>query len=78
MSRIVIEPTESGQGEVTPIPPQADLPHVTPIACPKCGGKAHLIARGPDAFKRDGRSEVRIYNCDECGHGFGRTIENYV
>jgi len=42
--------------------------HIAPIKCEKCGGVSHLIRRTPDAFKRDGKSEVRTFECWDCGH----------
>jgi hypothetical protein len=40
---------------------------IRPVRCIKCGGNAHLIRRSPDPVKEDG-SEVRIFECHECGH----------
>jgi len=40
---------------------------IRPVRCIKCGGNAHLIRRAPDPVKEDG-SEVRIFECHECGH----------
>jgi hypothetical protein len=54
-----------------------DIPHVTPVACPSCsGGQAHLTRRGPDAFKRDGKSEIWIFRCNGCGQEFSQSVEN--
>jgi hypothetical protein len=38
---------------------------IPPIRCDKCGGRAHLIRRTPNASKRDG-SEIWTFEC-ECG-----------
>ena len=38
---------------------------IPPIRCDKCGGRAHLIRRTPNASKRD-RSEIWTFQC-ECG-----------
>jgi hypothetical protein len=54
-----------------------DIPHVTPIACPACTtGKAHLLQRRPDAFKRDGKTEIWQFKCDGCGREYSQTVEN--
>jgi DNA-directed RNA polymerase subunit RPC12/RpoP len=42
--------------------------HIEPIRCEKCGGRATLMRRTPDAFKRDGRSELRTFECEACEH----------
>jgi hypothetical protein len=43
----------------------AEPTHITPINCPLCGGKAHLVRRAP-ANLGDGRGEMRTFECDEC------------
>ena len=40
---------------------------IRPLRCVKCGGNAHLTRRSPDPVKKDG-SEIRIFECHECGH----------
>jgi hypothetical protein len=47
---------------------------IRPVRCIKCGGNAHLIRRSPDPVKEDG-SEVRIFECHECGHQTLRTVK---
>ena len=39
---------------------------IRPIACPRCGEKAGIIRRAPDARQTDG-SEVWAFQCDQ-GH----------
>ena len=54
-----------------------DIPHVTPIACPACTtGNAHLMGRRRDAFKRDGKTEIWLFKCDNCGREYLQTVEN--
>ena len=43
-----------------------NLPFVTPITCPQCGGKAHLAKLAPAASSFGG--ELRYFECAECGH----------
>jgi transposase-like protein len=52
-----------------------NLAHMTPTNCPRCSGEAPLVRRGPDAFKRDGKTEIWVFRCKECGYQFGRTVE---
>jgi transposase-like protein len=60
----------------TPNPLLPDLPHVTPVACPACGnGRAHLVRLGPDAMKRDGKTEIWSFKCDGCGREYSQTVE---
>lgn len=40
--------------------------HVTPIRCSHCAAKAHLMQRLP-AITGDGRGEIRIFECADCG-----------
>jgi uncharacterized Zn finger protein len=54
----------------SPSPPT----QIMPIKCDRCGGNAHLIRRGPDAFKRDGKTEVRVFRCAACGHEISVTV----
>ena len=51
------------------------FPHITPIECRKCGGKAYLVARSPDAFKRDGKTEIWTYECSGCGDKIAETVK---
>ena len=51
-----------------------DQKFIRPIRCGKCGGNAHLTRRSPDPIKRDG-SEIRIFECYECGHQTHRTMK---
>ena len=51
-----------------------DQKFIRPIRCGKCGGNAHLTRRSPDPIKRDG-SEIRIFECYECGHQTHRTVK---
>jgi hypothetical protein len=44
---------------------------IGPIRCDKCGSRAHLIRRTPDAFERDG-SEIWTFEC-ECGEQVQQT-----
>ena len=39
--------------------------HITPINCPHCEGKTHLIRREP-AVTGDGRGEMRTFECFDC------------
>ena len=39
--------------------------------CEKCSGYAFLARCLPNAFKRDG-SEIRTYECVDCGHKMQR------
>jgi Zn ribbon nucleic-acid-binding protein len=50
-----------------------DQKFIRPIRCSKCGGNAHLTRRSPDQVKRDG-SEVRVFECYECGYQTLRTV----
>jgi Zn ribbon nucleic-acid-binding protein len=47
---------------------------IRPVRCIKCGGNAHLIRRSPDPVKEDG-SEIRIFECHECGHQTLRIVK---
>lgn len=51
--------------------PFLNLPHVTPIACENCGGKAHLILLTADAA-RIGHAVDQLaiwtFECTACGH----------
>ena len=51
------------------------LSGISSIACPNCGGKATLMRRTPDAFKRDGKTEKWTYECADCGHKVEQTVE---
>ncbi len=54
-----------------------DIPHVTPIVCPSCTtGNAHLVQRGPDTRKRDGKNEIWLFKCDNCGREYSQTVES--
>jgi Zn ribbon nucleic-acid-binding protein len=48
---------------------------IRPIRCAKCGGNAHLTRRSPDQVKRDG-SEIRVFECYECGHQTHRSVKS--
>jgi hypothetical protein len=53
-----------------------DLAHVTPVACPHCEtGRAHLVRCSPDAFRRDGKTEIWVFKCEGCGQEHSRTVE---
>jgi hypothetical protein len=51
--------------------PFPNLPHITPIACENCGGKAHLILLTAEAA-RYGHAVNQIaiwtFECVTCGH----------
>ena len=47
---------------------------IRPIRCGKCGGNAHLTRRSPDQVRSDG-SEVRVFECYECGHQTLRLVK---
>jgi hypothetical protein len=49
--------------------------HIAPILCDKCGGRALLIRRAPDAFRREGKSELRTFECIACAHQQTVTVE---
>lgn len=51
-----------------------ELRFIRPLRCVKCGGNAHLTRRSPDPVKKDG-SEIRIFECHECGHQTERTAK---
>jgi Zn ribbon nucleic-acid-binding protein len=51
-----------------------DQRFIRPIRCGKCGGNAHLTRRSPDQVKRDG-SEIRVFECYECGHQTYRSVK---
>jgi len=51
------------------------FPHITPIECHKCGGKAYLVAQSPDAFKSDGKTEILTYECSSCGNKIAETVK---
>lgn len=38
--------------------------YATPVACPHCGGLAHLMRRQPDPRHSDG--EIRTFECAAC------------
>jgi hypothetical protein len=60
-----------------PTPVLSDIPHITPIACPACRtGHAHLMRRNPDAFRRNGNTEIWTFKCDTCERECSRTVEN--
>jgi len=51
--------------------PLMNLPHITPIACESCGGKAHLILLTAEAAKAGhGVQHMAIwtFECVTCGH----------
>ena len=54
-------------------PPRKPNPIPGPIACEKCGGRATLIRRRPDAYSR-GKLETRTYECVLCRHLTERTM----
>jgi len=56
---------------VTPSAPT----HVAPIRCEKCGQPAHIVRRAPNALKRDGKSEIRTFECEACGHHQSITVD---
>lgn len=61
----------------SPAPALEDIPHVTPIACPVCkDGQAHLVWRGRDPFKPDGKTEFWVFACKSCGHEVRQTVES--
>lgn len=47
------------------------LPHITPIGCENCGGKAHLVLLTADA-ERNGHNvhqmAIWTFKCAICGH----------
>jgi hypothetical protein len=47
---------------------------IKPLRCGECGGNAHLIRRSPDPDRRDG-TEIRIFECHECGHQTLRIVK---
>ena len=47
---------------------------IKPLRCGECGGSAHLIRRSPDPDRRDG-TEIRIFECHECGHQTLRIVK---
>ena len=49
--------------------------HITPIACPHCGGAAHLMRRTPlkDVLPY---SETRTFECAACDKQFEMTVED--
>ena len=49
--------------------------NIAPIRCPRCGGKAQLARRTPDAFKRDGKTEHWTFECMSCGQRTEKTVE---
>jgi len=51
-----------------------ELKFIRPLRCGECGGNAHLTRRSPDPVKRDG-SEIRVFECYECGHQTNRTVK---
>ena len=51
------------------------LAQSAPIVCPACKGRAYLMRRTPDAFKRDGKTEHWTYECVDCGHKIEKTVE---
>ena len=60
----------------TPLPLQHDIQHVTPVSCPEClSAMAHLVRVGPDAFRRDGKTEIWLFRCERCGNEFSQTVE---
>ena len=52
-----------------------ELPHMTPIACEKCGGVAKLVSATIDSVSR-GVNETWTYVCASCGHQMTREIEH--
>lgn len=61
-----------------PVPTFSPSPASSPIAplvCEKCGGAARVMRRAPDAFKRDGKTEIRTYECAACGHQMTLSVE---
>jgi Zn ribbon nucleic-acid-binding protein len=46
---------------------------IRPIRCGECGGNAHLVRRSPDPTREDG-SEIRIFECHECGHQMQKVV----
>jgi DNA-directed RNA polymerase subunit RPC12/RpoP len=55
--------------------PSPELPRISPIKCARCGGKAPLMRRVPNSFKR-GQFEIWTYECIECGHTMDRSVES--
>jgi ribosomal protein L37E len=51
------------------------FPHITTIECRKCGGKAYLVGRRPDAFRPDGKTETWAYECSRCGNKIAETVK---
>jgi DNA-directed RNA polymerase subunit RPC12/RpoP len=48
-----------------------DTPFVTPIVCPDCGGKAHLMSIRPvtkaTKTRKASAAERRTFECADCG-----------
>ena len=60
-----------------PIEYVRDIPHLTPVTCPLCRtASAHLNRRGPDGFKRDGKSEIWVFRCEGCGCEYAQSVES--
>jgi len=55
--------------------PNPDISDITTVHCPLCGGYAPLVDFGADVFRKDG-SQVWLFQCEDCGHDFGRTVES--
>jgi hypothetical protein len=56
-----------------------NLPHVTPIACESCGGKAHLVLLTADAIGRHHllhHASIWTFECTVCGHIAQHCIED--
>jgi hypothetical protein len=48
-----------------------NLPHITPIACENCGGKAHLTLLTAEATRKDHAVHhlvIWTFECVTCGH----------
>ncbi len=56
-----------------------NLPHMTPIACENCGGKAHLVLLTAEAAM-NGHAlhhvEIRTFECAACRHVMEYHVED--
>lgn len=56
-----------------------NLPHITPIACENCGGKAHLVLLTGDAVGHHHmlhHASIWTFECTACGHMMQHCIDD--
>jgi len=70
-----LDDASRNRAPIKPLSPlKADNSHITPIACEKCGGKAHLTDCAPCIVTRGAR-EIWNFKCETCGAELKRVAE---